>query len=215
MKRSLFACVGLMAMATSAFAADLPRRYPPPVPYKSPVYAPAYNWTGFYLGINGGGGWGRSTWTTTEPFDVSGGLVGGTVGYNFRPNQVVLGIEGDLDWANINAARAPVCRRRRADQTSNNWLGTVRGRLGYALIASCPTSPVASRSATSRPTLAGLPGTDPPRRLDARRRHRIRHRRPLDRQGRISLCRSRQRVVRRSLRPAVQRQLARQYRPRV
>ena len=47
---------------------------------KAPVFAPVYNWTGFYLGINGGGGWGHSAWTTTNGFDVSGGLIGGTAG---------------------------------------------------------------------------------------------------------------------------------------
>jgi outer membrane immunogenic protein len=136
MKRSLFACVGLLAMATSAFAADLPRRYPPPVPYKAPMYAPMYNWTGFYLGINGGGGWGRSTWDavigSTGGFDVSGGLVGGTAGYNFQTGPAVFGIEGDLDWTNIRGtSTGPLCGAPGCT-TRNTYLGTVRGRLGYA-----------------------------------------------------------------------------------
>src|SRR5215813_13411037 len=58
MKRFVVACVGLLALAAgSASAADLPVRYAQP--YRAPIYAPVYGWAGFYIGINGGGGWGR------------------------------------------------------------------------------------------------------------------------------------------------------------
>ncbi len=112
-----------------------PAAGPGPAPYyKAPAYAPAYNWSGFYLGINGGGGWGRSNWTTTGSFDTSGGLVGGTIGYNYQINQVVLGVEGDIDWADINGTSpTPAVTRLRAPaRPSDTWLSTVRGRLGYA-----------------------------------------------------------------------------------
>ena len=82
MKRSLAAVLGLLAVAAAlpAQAADLPRG----MPYKAPAaYAPAYNWTGFYLGIQGGGAWGSSDWdglaVSNSP---SGGMIGGTAGYN-------------------------------------------------------------------------------------------------------------------------------------
>ena len=59
-------------------------------------------------------------------------------------------------------------------------------------IASCRTSPAASRSATSKSTATGFAGVERhQRRLDHRRRHRRRHRRQLDGQGRVSLCRPR------------------------
>ena len=48
------------------------------------MMAPYYNWTGLYVGINGGGGWGTANWNSTGDFDVSGGVVGGTVGYNWQ-----------------------------------------------------------------------------------------------------------------------------------
>ena len=48
------------------------------------VRAAVYNWTGFYIGINGGGAWGDSKWTSVGTFDVSGAMVGGTVGYNWQ-----------------------------------------------------------------------------------------------------------------------------------
>ena len=79
MKRIFVAWLGLMAFAgASATAADLPR-YQQPV---APMYNPIYNWTGFYVGINGGGAWGNSQWDGLNKFDVSGGMIGGTIGYN-------------------------------------------------------------------------------------------------------------------------------------
>jgi outer membrane immunogenic protein len=56
MKRVFFALVGLAALTGTAAAADLPPRPAPAPYYKAPVALPVYNWTGFYIGINGGGG---------------------------------------------------------------------------------------------------------------------------------------------------------------
>jgi len=130
MKRAFFALVGLVALTATAAAADLSRPAPQPY-YKAPVVVPAYSWTGFYIGLNGGGGFGRSAWDSTGGFNTSGGLVGGTVGYNYQFGQAVVGIEGDIDWADINGTSTTVacpfgCK------TSDSWLSTVRGRLGYA-----------------------------------------------------------------------------------
>jgi len=131
MKRAFVACLGLVAFASAAAAADLPQRAPAPY-YKAPpvVGPPPYTWSGFYLGINGGGGWGRSAWDSTGGFDISGGLVGGTVGYNYQIGQAVVGIEGDVDWADINGTTSTNCPL--GCKTSDTWLSTVRGRLGYA-----------------------------------------------------------------------------------
>jgi outer membrane immunogenic protein len=131
MKRIVLACVGLLAIACArepAAAAD----YAPyqPVAPAAPYYAPAYNWTGFYLGINGGGGWGTSQWDGINTFDLSGGLIGGTVGYNWQVNQIVLGAEGDIDWSNINGTTTVLCPA--GCETRNKWLVTARGRVGYA-----------------------------------------------------------------------------------
>jgi outer membrane immunogenic protein len=130
MKRVLLAGLALLAFSGMAAAADLP---PGPAPYyKAPAYAaPYYNWTGFYIGVNGGGGLGRSNWDTTGGFNTSGGLVGGTVGYNYQYSHAVFGIEGDIDWSGIQGttttATCPTgCK------TSDSWLSTVRGRVGYA-----------------------------------------------------------------------------------
>ncbi len=125
MKRLFLAFLGSVALVGAAAAADLG----PPQGnyYKAPeVYAPPYTWTGFYLGINGGGGFGRSNWGGVGSFNTSGGLVGGTIGYNYQVGSAVFGAEGDIDWADINGT-GPLGVR-----TKDSWLSTVRGRLGYA-----------------------------------------------------------------------------------
>lgn len=135
MKRVILAglsALAVVSMIGAANAADVARRQQV-MPVKAPAYAP-YNWTGFYIGINGGGGWGHSDWsgaTGTSGADVSGGLVGGTFGYNWQMNQAVFGIEGDLDWTNLRGSTntAPCTT---SCETKNSWLGTVRGRIGYA-----------------------------------------------------------------------------------
>lgn len=120
----------LASAAGQAAAADLGTYQPAPYT-KAPAFNPVYNWTGFYLGINGGGAWGQSTWDTVGSFDISGGLIGGTAGYNWQVGQWVLGLEGDLDAANIsNNAITPVCPL--GCKTNDFWLGTARGRVGYA-----------------------------------------------------------------------------------
>jgi outer membrane immunogenic protein len=129
MKRLVLAGLAVAVMAGSAAAADMTPRYQQPY-VKAPLYNPAYSWTGFYLGINGGGGWGNSAWDRTGGFDVSGGLVGGTAGYNWQMGQVVLGFEGDVDWSDIKGTGTTHCVA--GCTTNNDWLGTARGRLGYA-----------------------------------------------------------------------------------
>src|ERR1035441_4859011 len=97
MKRfTLATCAGLLAavMALPSFAADFPRPA-----FKAPSSAAPWNWTGFYVGINGGYGFGTSNWTnaggTTGDFNVSGALAGGPIGYNLQTGSWVWGLEGD------------------------------------------------------------------------------------------------------------------------
>jgi outer membrane immunogenic protein len=136
MKRILLGTAAVLALAaaTSAKAADLPRAQPV---VKAPVVAPltAYDWTGFYIGINGGGAWGQSSFDgltgTLGNFNTSGWLAGGTAGYNLQYGHAVFGLEGDIDWSNINGT-APCVGGLASCQVKNDWLGTARGRFGFA-----------------------------------------------------------------------------------
>ena len=133
MKKILLASVAVLALsAVSASAADIQRRQA--IPAKAPVYvAPIYNWTGPYIGIYGGGGWGRSDFSTpisSGPFNTSGVVLGGTLGYNYQMGQAVFGIEGDAGWSNIRGSTPCIGT---TCETRNNWLSTVRGRLGLAV----------------------------------------------------------------------------------
>jgi outer membrane immunogenic protein len=120
----------LMASAPRADAADLSLA---PL-YKAPPaeVAPIYNWTGFYLGANGGGGWGHSFWNAnTTGINPSGGQAGGTLGYNRQLGSIVFGVEGDVDWSGLNGTNTtPGCPG--GCTTGDSWLSTVRGRVGYA-----------------------------------------------------------------------------------
>jgi outer membrane immunogenic protein len=131
MKKFVAGCVamGALVAAQGAVAADLSLA---PL-YKAPPaeVSQAYDWTGFYIGANGGGGWGHSFWSgQSTGVGLSGGQAGGTVGYNWQTGKVVLGVEGDADWSGFQgtsgAAACPGC------STSDHWLSTVRGRIGYS-----------------------------------------------------------------------------------
>jgi outer membrane immunogenic protein len=127
MKRLFVAGAVLCALVGTATAADLaPQPY-----YKAPAYLPVYTWTGFYLGVNGGGALGTSAWDSAGSFNISGGLVGGTIGYNYEIGRAVIGVEGDIDWAGISGSTTTLACPAGC-QTNDSWLSTVRGRVGYA-----------------------------------------------------------------------------------
>jgi outer membrane immunogenic protein len=125
--RTGFAITALVAATLTANAADL--RTPS---YKAPSYvAPSYgNWSGFYLGVNFGYGFGKSNWDVpvVSP-SPKGALFGVTAGYNLQTGTWVWGLEGDIDWSGVKdsvACGAGNC------ETSNTWLSTARARIGYA-----------------------------------------------------------------------------------
>ncbi len=107
------AALALAGAVGTASAADLARRPPPPPPTKAPFVVPAYNWTGAYIGINAGYGFGRSKWDgLPASFDVKGGMAGGQLGYNWQFGQFVYGVEGDGDWSDLRGtANLANCNR--------------------------------------------------------------------------------------------------------
>jgi outer membrane immunogenic protein len=126
-----------MAAGGYALAADLPQPAAAPPP-QAPAYVPppVYNWTGFYVGINGGWGFGNANWTSplgSGSDNDNGGVVGGTVGGNFQTGAFVFGAEGDWDYSGINTGTSnSVCKISGTCQTGNTWLSTLRGRAGFA-----------------------------------------------------------------------------------
>jgi outer membrane immunogenic protein len=152
--------VSLVALASTAAAADLSRRYPPPPPPAVvPVYTLAHTWTGFYIGVNGGAAFGHSNWDTAAGFNLTGGLIGGTVGYNWQPGgPLVLGFESDLDWSGINGTTTALCPL--GCKTANTWLGTVRGRVGYAIDRIMPYVTGGLAFGNIKATTPGFPGVD-------------------------------------------------------
>jgi len=155
MKRILLGCATLavVAMGAPAMAADLPAA---PV-YKAPVMAPApwYDWTGFYVGLNGGYSWGRSA-TDFSVAGVSvfsgtqklnGWVAGGQAGYNWQFNRNwIFGIEADLQATGqkgtLNIPGVTVCplvviavvpcvTTAASFEQKMPWFGTARARLGF------------------------------------------------------------------------------------
>ena len=63
----------------------------------------------------------------------NGGIVGGTLGFNYQMNALVFGVEGDWDYSGINTGTtSTICILIGTCQTGNNWLATLRGRVGWA-----------------------------------------------------------------------------------
>jgi outer membrane immunogenic protein len=140
MKRIFVAGAFALAVGGQALAADLPPA-PMPPPRAPATYVPTpiplYNWGGIYIGVNGGYGFGDSTWgapASTGSFNTTGFLAGGTLGFNYQFGAFVLGIEGDGDWTNLSGSTSGgACGTSLSGcQTSAEWLATVRGRAGYA-----------------------------------------------------------------------------------
>jgi outer membrane immunogenic protein len=138
MKRVLLAVAFAFTAGGVAFAADLPP--PPYAPPRAPAtyvpVAPVFTWTGIYLGINAGYGFGNSQWSdpidgSTGKFDASGFLAGGTLGGNYQMGNFVIGLEGDYDWNDLKGTTSSTCAPNICE-TQSDWLATARGRAGWA-----------------------------------------------------------------------------------
>jgi outer membrane immunogenic protein len=148
--RTLIAGALVLGVGGQALAADLPLPGPPPAAAYLPMLAPKYDWSGLYLGANGGYGFGSSNWTdpsnpaalSTGDFKTSGFLFGGTLGANMQLGALVFGVEADIGWSNIKGSVAPATQFCAEPisltavaancETKNDWLGTARARVGVA-----------------------------------------------------------------------------------
>jgi len=140
MRRQFFlASVGAIALAGSAFAADLPSRAPPP-PYVPP--APIFTWTGLYIGAQIGYAWDHDAANGFIPAaDIfipaninPDGVIGGAhVGYNLQINQWVIGFEGSADGTSLSGSTGLFTPLGSITATSRETVqGSVRVRAGIA-----------------------------------------------------------------------------------
>jgi outer membrane immunogenic protein len=157
MKKTLYLGVSLLALsATSTFAADLYRDVAPAA-YEA---VPATSWAGFYVGVNGGYGFNGQD-HTADPgvpglgamkLSPSGGFGGGQLGYNFQRGNWVYGVETDIQGAGISDSQSEsatvnigrlkpgqvpgqnILNLGASAQSSLDWFGTVRARLGYSIM---------------------------------------------------------------------------------
>lgn len=148
--RIVASVLGIAAlMSTSALAADLVI-YDPVEDVPEVAYAPSYDWTGFYAGVQGGLVVGESDLEQVVPllppptpntfgktYDPSGGFLGVHAGYLFAlDNGIVFGIEGDWDWIGAEGSLAPdgpaPAGMSITGTSTLNSMGSIRGRLGYA-----------------------------------------------------------------------------------
>jgi len=137
--------MALVAAASGALAADVGPVITPG-PFDAPpayVTTKIYDWTGFYIGINGGAAFGNIKWgsapdAVSGTSNISGGLAGGTAGYNLQTGQpFVVGVEADADWSGIRATVSPASCAPNCD-FKVPWLGTARLRVGWAFNALMP-----------------------------------------------------------------------------
>jgi len=130
--------LALLGMAGSASAADMAVKAPPPPPL--PVI---YNWSGFYIGANGGGGWSNKCWDLTTfrgpvasfregCHDASGGVVGGQIGYRWQSAGWVFGLEAQGDWADLTASNTSLFIPAWTNNSKVEAFGLFTGQVGYA-----------------------------------------------------------------------------------
>ena len=148
MKRFALAAFALAASAFSASAADLAVR---PYTKAPPPLVAAYDWSGFYLGANGGGAWSRKCWDI-DPYTVplagnpflitgpegchtaGGATAGGQIGYRWQQAAWVFGLEAQGNWAGLTGSNpsqvavfAGTANRSRIDA-----IGLFTGQVGYS-----------------------------------------------------------------------------------
>jgi len=143
MNRFLLATVGLMGLGITvpASAADLaahPYTKAPP-----PIMAALYDWSGLYIGANGGYAWSNRCIEVTavnvidrvsaDPCsNASGGVVGGQIGYRWQASNFVFGLEAQGDWANLRSSAASVFFPGDTWKSRTDALGLFTGQVGYA-----------------------------------------------------------------------------------
>jgi outer membrane immunogenic protein len=140
MKKVLLITASLIALgaAVPAVAADLAAR---PYTKAPPMMATLYDWSGFYIGANGGWGSSDNSWDAVAPnfafgpegsHDASGGTVGGQVGYRWQAGTWVFGVEAQGNWADFSGSNASLLFPGSVNHSKVDAFGLFTGQVGYA-----------------------------------------------------------------------------------
>ena len=120
--RVILTAASVFALTAAANAADMYR--PAAGGYKDAPYV-GVNWSGLYVGVNGGYGANAAS-VLPGGLDPAGGFGGGQIGYNVQRGNIVFGLEADIEGADISDTAGRVTSKM-------DWFGTVRGRAGYTV----------------------------------------------------------------------------------
>jgi outer membrane immunogenic protein len=138
-RTKFFAVLALTCLSTGALAADLETA--PVAKAYAPAVVAVYNWTGFYVGAEVGGGWSRfDSIDPTMPAagssttNASGGVAGGLAGFNYQIGNVVLGAEGSYAWSGISVSAGGAFGGGGGFSATvkNDYVATAATRIGYA-----------------------------------------------------------------------------------
>jgi outer membrane immunogenic protein len=139
MRKLLAAAVSFAAITMAAApvsAADMAVKARPVAPLPM-----IYDWSGFYIGANGGWGQSRNCWdfvtaagaiVTDACADRSGGLIGGQLGYRWQAGTWVFGLEGQGDWADLSSTRISLINPALSTRVRTDGIGLITGQIGYA-----------------------------------------------------------------------------------
>jgi outer membrane immunogenic protein len=145
MRNTLLAAIGAATLGIApAVAADLAAR--PYTKAPPPVAALIYDWSGFYIGLDGGGGSSRKCWDInnftargTVPggfregcHDATGGIVGGQIGYRWQAANWVFGVEAQGDWADLKGSNVSAFVPAWVNNSKIDAIGLFTGQVGYA-----------------------------------------------------------------------------------
>ncbi len=145
MKKFLLGTVGLVALgfAAPASAADLAAR--PYTKAPPPMIAALYDWSGFYIGANGGWGSSRKCWDINNDLgvavapafregchDATGGVAGGQIGYRWQASSWVFGLEAQGDWADLRGSNTSLFIPGATNRSKIDAFGLFTGQIGYA-----------------------------------------------------------------------------------
>jgi outer membrane immunogenic protein len=142
----LLGAVGAIAITASASAADLGAR--PYTKAPSPMIAAVYDWSGFYIGLNGGGGWSGKCWDIVTNIlgapvippvsegchTASGAVAGGQFGYRWQAGAWVFGVEAQGDWADLSGSNGPslLVGGGGSNRSKIDAIALFTGQVGYA-----------------------------------------------------------------------------------